>query len=91
MYHYGDPCVHCGVPHDNVSPGLCPGDPSKAMPIAYASCGVRWDGVERFIILWSSGVITERHAHVSERAPYFHFGCSKELIQPPRYDKGLRP
>lgn len=23
--HFGDPCVHCGTPHDEVAPGPCPG------------------------------------------------------------------
>lgn len=22
--HFGDPCVHCGTPHDEVAPGPCP-------------------------------------------------------------------
>lgn len=24
--HFGDPCVHCSTPHDEVKPGPCPGD-----------------------------------------------------------------
>lgn len=23
MYHKGDPCIHCGTPHDLVAPGAC--------------------------------------------------------------------
>ena len=23
MYHLGDPCIHCGVSHDDVEPGIC--------------------------------------------------------------------
>ncbi len=22
-YHFGDPCIHCGVAHDDVPPGPC--------------------------------------------------------------------
>jgi len=25
--HEGDPCVHCGIPHDEVPVGSCPGCP----------------------------------------------------------------
>ncbi len=25
--HFGDPCVHCGTPHDEVQPGPCPARP----------------------------------------------------------------
>lgn len=25
MHHYGDPCVHCGIPHDDVPVGPCAG------------------------------------------------------------------
>ena len=24
--HYGDPCIHCGVAHDDVPPGPCMGN-----------------------------------------------------------------
>lgn len=23
--YFGDPCIHCGTPHDEVAPGACPG------------------------------------------------------------------
>ena len=23
--HFGDPCIYCGTPHDEVAPGPCPG------------------------------------------------------------------
>ena len=38
MTHYGDPCIHCGTPHDEVSIGPCTGDPKKA--VAIANCTV---------------------------------------------------
>ncbi len=28
--HKGDPCIYCGVPHDDVEPGPCPGRKHKA-------------------------------------------------------------
>ena len=33
--HYGNPCVHCSVPHDKVKSGDCKGDRSKAVPLQY--------------------------------------------------------
>jgi len=48
LYHFGDPCVHCGIRHDEVPAGLGQGDPAKAVPIAYRSMGVRGDGSSGF-------------------------------------------
>jgi hypothetical protein len=89
MHHFGDPCIHCGTPHDNVPVGPCQGNPKKAKPIAYRSLSVRWDKVEHFRIRWSDGRVTESWNHISESAPYFHFGHSDRLVQPPRYDERL--
>lgn len=86
MRHFGDPCRHCGTPLDDVAVGACPGDPTKAIPLAYRSLGVRWDSVERYLIRMSDGRVEERYAHVSFHAPYYHFGHSDELRQPPRHD-----
>ena len=90
MTHFGDPCIHCGVAHNDFEPGACKGDPAKAKPIRYCLLGVRWDGIEHYRIGFSDGRIEERHAHVSFHAPYYHFGYSDDLIQPPRYDEKLR-
>jgi hypothetical protein len=90
MHHFRDPCIHCGVAMEDVAVGACPGDPKKAIPLAYASLDVRWDGVEHFRIRFSDGRIEELHRHVTEHAPYWHFGHSDELTQPPRYDAKLR-
>lgn len=86
MHHFGDPCRHCGTPLDDVAVGPCPGDASKAIPIAYRSLGVRWDGVEHFLIRMSTGEVRERHCHVSENAPYRGFSMLGDIRQPPRYD-----
>lgn len=88
--HFKSPCIHCGVEMENVDVGPCKGDASKAIPIAYASLGVRWDGVERYRVRYSDSSVRELYRHVSERAPYYHFGASDSLIQPPRYDPRLR-
>lgn len=90
MMHFGDPCIHCGIPQNQVPAGSCQGDATKAKPISYCSLGVRWDKVEHFRIRWSDGRVTERWAHISEHAPYFHFGFSDDLVNPPRYDEKLR-
>lgn len=91
MKHFGDPCIHCGTAHDNVPVGPCQGDPEKVRPISYRGDGVRKiDHVERFIVMFSDGSIIERYAHISEHAPYYHFGYSDDLTQPPRYDADLQ-
>jgi hypothetical protein len=89
MRHFGDPCIHCGVPLDEVEIGACKGDPAKAKPIGYRRIATRPDGVDRFRVRFSDGRIEERHSHWSERAPYYHFGHSDVLTQPPRYDSRL--
>lgn len=86
--HYGDPCIHCGTPHDVVSVGPCTGE-GKAVPVAYRLLENRYDGVQHYRIQFSDGHIEERHAHVSYHLPYYHFGHSDELRQPPRYDAAL--
>lgn len=88
--HFGDPCIHCGIPHDEIASGDCTGDFKKAIPIAFASLGVRWDHVEHHRVRFSDGRIEDRWNHISENAPYFHFGHSDVLISPPRYDESLK-
>lgn len=90
MHHFGDPCIHCGTPHDEAAPGPCTGDSSKAVPLAYASLGVRWDNIERFRVRMSTGEVLDLCYHISENAPYYKFGRSHELTSPPRYDQGLK-
>ena len=89
MNHFGDPCIHCGIAHDDVPRGDCQGNASKAVPIAYKSLGVRPDKVERFLVRMSTGEVVERYAHVREHAPYYHFGHAGELGHPPRYDPSI--
>ena len=90
LHHYGDPCVHCATPHDDVLPGPCPGDPAKAIPIAFRSLGVRWDNIERFLVRMSDGRVEDRHYHISEWANYHNF--EGRTTRPPgslRYDEKL--
>lgn len=35
MRHYGDPCIHCEIPHDDVPKGKCTGDEKKAVITHY--------------------------------------------------------
>lgn len=90
MMHFGDPCIHCGTPHDEVEIGPCKGDPAKAIVIGWASLGVRWDGVEHFRFRTSDNRVHELHQHISSHAPYYHFGRRKELTNPPPYDGRLK-
>lgn len=90
MTHFGDPCIHCGTPHDDVAVGACRGDAAKAKPIGYCLLERRWDGYERFGVRFSDSRIETLWTHPSFRAPYYHFGFSKELVQPPRYDPRIK-
>jgi hypothetical protein len=89
LTHFGDPCIHCGTPHDEVAPGPCPGDPSRAIVIGYCSLGVRWDGVEHYRWRTSDNAVHEAHSHVSNHLPYCHFG-RREFGNPPPYDERLK-
>lgn len=90
MKHFGDPCIHCGVSHEEMQPGPCIGDPSKVIPIAYRKIETRWDGIEHYLVLFSDNHTEHRYGHVSERLPYFHFGYSDDLLMPPRYHDTLK-
>jgi hypothetical protein len=89
LYHFGDPCVHCSIPHDEVPAGPCQGDPAKAVPIAYRSMGVRADGIERFLIRFSDDHVEQRDFPISQQAPYWHFGYSDLRRKPPRLDEQM--
>lgn len=88
--HFGDPCIHCGTAMEDVEVGACPGDPSRAKVIGYAGLGVRYDGVEHYRYRLSTNAVCEVHGHVSNHLPYYHFGRSESLIQPPPYDARLK-
>ena len=89
MAHFGDPCIHCGILHDEVAPGPCMGDRQKAICIAYQSLGVRWDRVEHFLLLMSDGSFQDRWHHISENAPYYHFRQDHEFGSPPPFRQDL--
>lgn len=84
--HFGDPCIHCDIGHDDVSAGSCTGPTDKAIPIRYRSLGVRWDNVEHFLVLMSNGDFLDRWYHISEHAFTFRsYGPNR-----PEYDAELR-
>jgi hypothetical protein len=87
--HFGDPCIHCGIGHDDIKPGNCEGDARKAIPIGYRSLGVRWDGYESFLIRMSDWRVVERTAHVSWHYPYRGFSMLGNYRQPPPMDLRL--
>lgn len=63
---------------------------NKLPVIGWASLGVRWDHVEHFRFRTSDGEVHDVHSHISNHAPYYHFGRSEALISPPPYDAELR-
>ena len=87
--HYGDPCVHCGIAHNDVPKGPCQGDATKAIPISYRKLETRWDGYDLHRVRYSDGSVREHWNHSSEHAPYYHWGHSDALTQPPRYEAAL--
>jgi len=88
--HFKDPCIHCGKAMEDVVVGACPGDPAKAVVIAYRSLGVRWDGYESFLVRMSTNEVAERTHHISMQAPYRGFKMLGDIQQPPRHDPKLR-
>lgn len=40
--HFGDPCIHCAIPHDDVPVGPCKGDREKARVLAYCVSRSAW-------------------------------------------------
>lgn len=97
--HFGDPCIHCGNPHDEVPPGDCQGEVSertgelkKAIPVAWRSLGVRWDNVEHYLIRFSDGSIRDRWEHIDMGMPFCNFGYEDHFPRPGmvRYDDKLR-
>jgi hypothetical protein len=72
--HFGDPCIHCSVPHDDVAPGACPGDASKAVVIAYCVDRQAWQkpgsGCDTILCLMSTGAVSVTARHPSEHWPY---------------------
>jgi hypothetical protein len=57
--------------------------------IAFSSLGVRWDGIERFVVLRSDNTLREHYAH-----PAMHFGTRHQVnctVFPAlRYDPELK-
>jgi len=52
--------------------------------------GPRPDGVMHYRYRTSDGAVNEVHSHASNHLPYYHFGKSDDLIQPPPYDVTLQ-
>lgn len=71
--------------------GPCGGDMSKAVPIRWRSLGVRWDNVEHFLILMSSGKFTERWDHIEFATPwnYLKNATFDPSLRRPRSETGL--
>ena len=57
--------------------------------VAYKSLGVRWDGIEHFLLRHADGSVTERYGHISYHLPYRGFSMLGDYQQPPTYDRTL--
>ena len=83
LYHFRSPCVHCELLMEDVAIGPCRGDPLLAVPMAWVSLGVRWDGVEHFKIQMSNGDMLHRWEHID-------MGLAYGYLMDARYDERLR-
>lgn len=88
--HFGDPCMFCGVGHDDLAPGPCPKNDGKVRVAHYAVVDRRWDGVERYRYRTTDGKVHEVSAHISFKLPYWHFGYCDDFVNPPKWDEGLK-
>ena len=83
MTHYGDPCIHCGIPHDDIPSGPCMGDLRKVRPIRYRDFGQRKSDLRRhLLVLFSDGTYTDYWLHPDEPDPWM-------LNIPPVFDQNL--
>lgn len=83
MTHYGDPCIHCGTPHDDVTPGPCMGNLTKVRPIRYRTVRERRTDRRHLLVLFSDGSFEDYYLHPDEPDPW-------ALQMPPAYDDNLR-
>lgn len=86
MAHFGDPCIHCGSSHENLTVGGCQGDEAKARPIRLGVVRQAWENPVTqcvdIIVLMSSGW-THRESH----HPSSHWRYSDRLKDVPSVSK----
>ena len=74
LHHFGDPCVHCGIAHDDVAPWPCKGDPTKAVVVAYCVQRQAYQnpgsGCDTVRCAMSNGTIRDDARHPAEHWPY---------------------
>jgi hypothetical protein len=72
--HFGDPCIHCAIAHDDVAPGPCLGDPTKAIVLAYRVTRQAWQNpvtqCDTIACLMSTSSIVEMARYPSEHWPH---------------------
>lgn len=84
MTHYGDPCIHCSIAHDDVPPGPCMGDLRKVRPIRYRAVpDRRVDQRKHLLVQFSDGSFEDYYLHPDEPDPW-------SLQTPPQYDEHLK-
>ncbi|OAF05424.1 hypothetical protein AYJ54_00525 [Bradyrhizobium centrolobii] len=74
MTHFGNPCIHCDIAHDEVEPGPCKGDSEKAIVLAYCVWRQAWQnpgsGCDTVRCKMSDGSIRDDARHPAE-----HWAC----------------
>jgi hypothetical protein len=60
-HHFGDPCIHCGVTFDDMQPGPCNGELTKAKVLTYCVDRHAWqnpgNGRDTVLCKMSSGYV----------------------------------
>lgn len=85
MTHFGDPCIHCAIPHDDVPPGPCRGDSKKARVLAYAVIRQGWEnlgGADTVRMAMTDGSLRTEGRHAAEHWPYNSYFRSAEVLAP---------
>lgn len=74
MKHFGDPCIHCGLPFDDVDVGPCAGDEARVKITAYRVIRHAWQnpgsGCDTVRVFMSDGTSHMESLHPSSHWPY---------------------
>lgn len=93
--HFGDPCIHCGTPHDEVEPGPCKGGREKARVLAYCVSRQAWQnpgsGCCTILCKMTNGEIRQDARHPSEHWPQYDWFKNAETLAPHEFRKRFGP
>ncbi len=89
--HFGDPCIHCNVPHDEVEVGACKGSPEKAIVLGYCVARQAWQnpgsGCDTVLCKMSDGSVRQEARHPAEHWPYSDWFKNARVYAPHEFRK----